>query len=132
MSKFCPHLEFVQTLSDEEVLVSFEDLSANNLDKPWIFMYKVCPNLALLDRPMTDIVPLVDSVWTDTVHGQALDSVLTYIGQRLDFTSNLCLKFVCPLFSKEYRQILHLNKTSRRSLFSASPESQFHLSLGEL
>ena len=66
-------------------------------------MYKICPNLALLDRPLTDTVPLVDSVLTDPVHGQALDSVLTDIGQRLDFTSNLCPKFVCPLFSKEYR-----------------------------
>ena len=109
MSKFCPRLEFVQTLSNQEVLVSFQDHSANNLDKPWIFMYKVCPNLAILDRPLTDIVPLVDSVRTDPVHGQALDRVLTDIGQRLDFTSNLCPKFVCPLFSKEYRFLFFLH-----------------------
>ena len=69
-------------------------------------MYKICPNVALLDRPLTDIVPLVDSVLTDPVHGQALDSVLTDIGQRLDFTSKLCPKFVCPLFSKEYQTFM--------------------------
>ena len=48
---------------------------------------------------------LLDSRRTDLVHGQTLDRVLTDFGQRLDFLSNLCPKFVWPPFSKEYRKV---------------------------
>ena len=37
---------------------------------------------------------LLDSMRTDLVHGQTVDRVLTDFGQRLDFLSNLCPKFV--------------------------------------
>ena len=102
MSKVCPHPEFVQTLSNQEFMVRFEDPLWRSLDKPWMCLSNLCPKAGDLDRALTDIGPLLDSVLTNLVHGQALDRVLTDIGQRLDFPSNLCPRFVWPPFSKEY------------------------------
>ena len=102
MSPFCPHLEFVLTLSNREIFISFGYLLWQCLDKPWIFISNLCPSFSVLDRVLTDILLSLDSMWTDLVYGQTLDRVLTDFGQRLDFLSNLCPKFVCPPFSKEY------------------------------
>ena len=103
MSKVCPHPEFVQTLSNQAIMVRFEDHTWQSLDKPWISLSNHCPTSGALDSVLTDIVFLLDSVRTNLVHGQTLDRVLTDIGQRLDFTSNPCPRFVWPPFSKEYR-----------------------------
>ena len=108
-------------------MISFENRLTKTLDKRWIFFYKVYPYLTLLDRPLTDIVFWLDSVWTDPVHGQTLDRVLTDIGQRLDFTSNLCPKFVCPLFSKEYQEGLPTQHSSRTT---AAADRALHIQFG--
>ena len=93
MSKLCLRFvlhEFVQTLSNFKILILFEDHVGQFLDKPWISMSNLCPSPNVLDNVLTDIILLLDSIWTYLVHGQTLDRVLTDLGHRLDFLSNLC------------------------------------------
>ena len=94
MSKRCPHLKFVQTLSKLQILITFKDLVGHSLDKPSIFMSNPCPFKPFLDRVLTDLVVILDRVRTGLVLGQTLDRVMTELGQRLDFLSNRCPRFV--------------------------------------
>ena len=55
-----------------------------------------CPMTTFLDRVLTDLVVVLDRVRTDLVLGQTVDRVLTELGQRLDFLSNSCPRFVSP------------------------------------
>ena len=66
-------------------------------------MSNLGPNLSLLDRVLTDTVLVLDRAWTDLVHGQSFDRVLTDIGQRLDFLSNVSPKIVRPHEGNQYR-----------------------------
>ena len=91
ISKVCPYLGFVQTLSNRG---HFKDLVGQNLDKLWISVSNLGPNLTLLDKVLTDTVLVLDRTWTDRVLGQSFDRILTDIGQRLDFLSNVCPKIV--------------------------------------
>ena len=76
------------------ILIMVKDLAGHSLDKPLIFMSNPCPITTFLDRVLTDLVVVLDRVRTDLVLGQTVDRVLTELGQRLDFLSNSCPRFV--------------------------------------
>ena len=102
---------FVQTLSNLGSYTLFRDPIGQTLDKCWISMSNLGPNLSLLDRVLTDTVLVLDRAWTDLVHGQSFDRVLTDIGQRLDFLSNVSPKIVRPHEGNQY-QFLHCNSST--------------------
>ena len=57
----------------------FKDLVGQCLDKAWILKSDLCQNFAALDRVLTDVVLMLDIVWTDIVLGQTFDRDWTMI-----------------------------------------------------
>ena len=57
----------------------FKNLVGQCFDKTWILKSDLCPNLAALDRALTDVVLMLDIVWTDVVLGKTFDRDWTMI-----------------------------------------------------